>query len=215
MRHLRHLALLLVLAWTDARAGAPPIEYTLLPQASLLYVQVFKDRSAFLSRLAHDHVVRASQWSGTVRVDPGDVSRCEVDIDVAVAGLLVDEPEMRTLVGYDKPLDASTRAKIDQHMRDNRQLDAAVFPGMHFTSLGCVASATGTALVRGVLELHGWRQTVEVPMRFHVVGSRLQAAGTFSIRQQDFGITPYRALRGALRNAPELRFAVRVVGEAS
>ncbi|HET6347149.1 MAG TPA: YceI family protein, partial [Myxococcota bacterium] len=184
---MRHFALTLLLALPWSVAGAAPVEYTLLPQESLLYVQVFKDRSALLSRLAHDHVIRASQWSGTVRVDSRDVSHCEVDIDVAVAGLVVDEPEMRALVGYAQMLDPTTRAKIDGHMRANRQLNAGVFPGIHFTSLGCVPQAAGTALVRGVLELHGWRQTVDVPMRFHFTGNLLQAAGTFALRQQDFG----------------------------
>jgi polyisoprenoid-binding protein YceI len=61
------------------------------------------------------------------------------------------------------------------------------------------------------MTLHGVTRRLTVPVRLQVHGSRLVASGSFVLRQSDFGITPYRALGGALRvrDRIDLQFTLR------
>ena len=62
----RAAALLLLMAAATAGA-AQATEYTLDPLRSTLLLRVWKEGSA--SAFAHDHVVRAARFTGTVRYD--------------------------------------------------------------------------------------------------------------------------------------------------
>lgn len=200
---------LLVLA---APALAAPDAYTLDPEASALYVQVFRDARTIGAGLAHDHVVAATGWTGEVRWDPADPAACEVRIVVPVSGLRADEDAARARVG-EAPIDEGQRARIAESMRGPSQLDAAAFPTITYTATRC-EPVGDTVRVTGDLTIHGVTRTVTTPMRVKADGTTFAASGTFTAKATDFGFAPYSALLGALRNVDEMTFTVDVKGSS-
>jgi polyisoprenoid-binding protein YceI len=55
-------------------------------EKSHLYVQLFS------ASLGHDHVVGATDWTGTVRFDPSNLSGCSVAVTVQVEGVSARRP---------------------------------------------------------------------------------------------------------------------------
>lgn len=197
-----------------ARAAAPGVTYALDPAKSALYVQVFKDPTTVGSDLSHDHVVLATGWSGTVRLDPTNPATCEARVSVPISGLRPDLPEWRRRVGYNVMLSDAQQTQVGEHLRGGDQLDASRFPEIHFQSNTCAGSgesrtASGTLAIRGV------SKAVQVPLKLTVKGGTLKASGGFSLKHSDFGFQPYTAFFGALKNQEELRFTIDVVGAAS
>ena len=76
------------------------ITYTFGDADSLLYVQVYKDESAWGSGFAHNHVMRASNWYGYIDFNVEDINVCDFEFSLPVADLMVDEDAMRQYVGY-------------------------------------------------------------------------------------------------------------------
>ena len=90
------------------------------------------------------------------------------------------------------------------------QLQADMFPQISFQSTSC-AVAGDKVEVRGNLSIHGKTKAVSAKMTV-TAGDSFAAKGTFTATHADFGMEPFSALLGALRNAPELKFVVDVKG---
>jgi YceI-like domain len=105
-------------------------------------------------------------------------------------------------------LSSSDRKTIEGYVRDDI-LHARRHPTITFVSQSIEAEDDGF-LVEGDLTLHGRTRRVEVPVRSE--GGALRARVT--LRQPDFGITPFRALLGALRIQPQVEVEVVVPGAA-
>lgn len=194
-----------------AHADPAGTTWTLDAAASSLYVQVFKDPSTLGSDLAHDHVVLATGWSGTVRLDPDQPTVCESSITVPVAGLKPDLPELRQKVGYPVMLTDAQQGQVAEHMRGDDQLKASRFPEIRFQSKNCTLTGEQRQVV-GTLSVRGVSKDLQFPLDLRVEGDTLRAKGSFSLRHADFGFSPYTAFLGTLRNQEELRFTLDVVG---
>ena len=188
---------------------ATPTRDELDASKSLLYVQVFRDTSTLAAGASHDHVVLATGWSGSVTWQSGDPSRCEIDVRVPVTGLRPDLSEMRKKVGYDVMLTDSQRQQVGEHMLAKGQLDASSFPEMRFQSTACASNADKVT-VTGNLSLHGKTRTVTLPMTVSEDGTSFTASGSLSFKGSDFGIAPYEALLGALKNQDGMKLGVSV-----
>ena len=138
----------------SAEAAGSGLSYALDPAKSALFVQVFKDPSTLGSDLAHDHVILATGWSGTVRLDAANPSICEASLSIPVAGLKPDLPEMRTRVGYPVMLTDAQQVQVAEHMRGADQLDPSHFPQITFSSKTCTGSGADR-VVAGSLAIHG------------------------------------------------------------
>ena len=200
------------------QAHAEVVAFELNPNESQFFVQVFKDPTAPLAHLGHDHVIRAASWRGTVHVDPNMLSNCHVAIEIPANDLIVDEPRLRRQVGYQFPIPDDQRLQIASSMKDVTQLDVANYPFIRFTASTCAAEmpqygAPSTVVwASGDLEIHGKRSRVQVPMQVIVSANHLQASGRFSATHADFGMVPYSVFLGGLRNGPELRFTLMIKG---
>jgi polyisoprenoid-binding protein YceI len=187
-----------------------PIVATSSAVDSLLYVLVWRDPSAVANGLAHDHVVRATEWAGTFTFLPGDASACAMDVDVVTGALLNDEPALRAAVGLDSVMSERDRQSVRDSMLGPEQLDAAAHPTLSFTSTACRGDVDGAGQLQvdGTLTVHG----VDKPVTWTVdsgvdADDRLVARGALTIAQSDFGITPYSAFFGAVRVADEVDLA--------
>ena len=82
----------MMLAMLLSVAQAAPVTYALQPDKSWLYVVVYYDRDRFTPIAAHDHVAKATQFTGTVTWDPEDPSACAIAIEFPVTSLVIDPP---------------------------------------------------------------------------------------------------------------------------
>jgi polyisoprenoid-binding protein YceI len=150
-------------------------------------VEVLVFREGLLSAVGHDLVLRATDLE--VVVDP--------DAPLASARVAAGSLRVSTAVRDGRPLagalSASDVREIEATAAD-AVLRAKRFPEILFASTAATRSDGGWD-VRGALTLGG--VTREIALSARRAGDRLVAEVT--LRQPDFGITPYRAMLGALR----------------
>lgn len=190
-----------------------PVAYTLEAGRSQLVVLVRKDTSTAGSGLSHDHVIMARGWRGTATWDPDDVSACDVRFTLPVSQLDVDSTRLRKLYGLEGELSDKQRADVKENMLAKDQLDAGRFPDISFRSTRCTGAADQPT-VQGTLTIHGTGKAIAVPMTVAVEGDTFTAKGGFSARHSDFGMEPFSALFGQLKNQEALSFKLKVQGKA-
>src|SRR5690606_23276724 len=105
------------------------------------------------------------------------------------------------------------KAKIRDNLLGSRQLDADRFGTLSFQSSGCAPSGD-SVMVSGGLTIHGVTHSVAVPMRIRPLSGAITASGQFDATHADFGMEPFTAMMGALRNDERLTFVVDVRGTA-
>ena len=183
-------------------------------ESSLLYVQVFKDSSALASAFAHNHVMRADNFYGEVAYNEDDASLCEISFSLPVNDLRVDEGGMRSLVGYDDTITSDDRNTIRGHMLDSDQLDSSSHPTISFQSESCSGAGgkSGILTVEGGMTVRGRTANVTLPVQFEVNDGDFYAQASFDMNHAAFGMTPYTAFAGAVRNDDPLRFTFDLVG---
>jgi polyisoprenoid-binding protein YceI len=116
--------------------------FTIDPGQSALVVQIFRDGVA--ARLAHDHVVQARAFSGTVAYDPQKPDASTIQVKVEVESLQADDPATRRKFGLEgEPPSAKDRADIAATMKSDGQLAAARFPSITFASTSIAKPTAG------------------------------------------------------------------------
>ena len=95
-------------------------------------------------------------------------------------------------------------------MLDEGQLDAENHPTISFRSTGCSHISGDRYNVTGNFTLLGNSRSITVPMEIGADSSRIGASGTFSIQGSDYGLEPYTAMMGQLKNSDQLDFTVRL-----
>jgi polyisoprenoid-binding protein YceI len=187
----------------DARAAAYRIER----EQSELVVRVFAAGPA--SFLAHDHVVRAVTWDGTLHVSRDPVALA-AEIRVDASALEVDDPAVRKRHGLDDVLSDEDRAEVRASMLGPEQLDVASHPEIVFRAAD-IDRAGDAFRLGGDLTLHGVTRRITLPITVRERGATLAASGSVRLKQSDFGIEPYRAFAGAVRNQDEVELVVNLV----
>jgi polyisoprenoid-binding protein YceI len=187
--------------------------YALDPKKSSFVVQVFRAGAA--SALAHDHVIHATGMFGAVVVDGNDARSARIDVTVPTKSLVVDDPVMRKRFGLEGEISEKDRATILANMRHPDQLDVDVHPVITFRSTA-VEPAAGTALtLKGIVTIRGQARPITMPIDVDVVGDTIDGRGTLRLKTSDFGIAPYTAFFGAIRNQHAIVLHIRVVAHAS
>lgn len=195
-------------AAADDAASDDAVDYVLDPGEGRLYVLVRYERGTFAGALGHDHVVVATGWSGTATWSAADPTACAIDVAVPVTGLVVDPGSSRSWAGLEGSTPDRDKQTITENLRSDGQLDASAHPSVRFEARRCDRDGT----VHGRLSIRGVGADVAVPMDVHADGATLTAQGRFSVAHSDFGIRPFRALGGMLRNDDRLEFVVDVRG---
>lgn len=176
--------------------------FTIDPVQSALVVQVFKDGVA--ARLAHDHVVQARAFSGTVAYDPQKPEASTIQVKVEVESLRADDPSVRRKFGLEGEPSAKDRADIEAAMKSDGQLAAARFPSITFASTSIAKQPDGRLLVTGRLTIRGIAQEVKFPAQIAMEGGLLRGRAQLTFKQSSFGYQPYRAALGAIKNKDEV-----------
>lgn len=217
------LALLSLPAVAQDDAGAPPlvaeaavaqtVSYALDTSKGLVYVKVLKDETTLMSGMSHNHVMRATDYGGTVSWSVDDPSACRIRITVPVDTLDVDPQWLRDQVGYTGKIKDSDRSSIRKNMLDKDQLDSDSYPEISFSSTRCTGSA-GSYKVHGNMTIRGQTAPVSALMDIDADGSSFKAAGRLSTTHTAFGFEPFSAMMGALKNRDGLEFFIHVEGSA-
>ncbi len=181
---------------------------------SLVYVQVFKDDSAIASGLAHNHVMRAMAWEATFEFLSTEPENCRIDLALPVNELRVDESAMRELVGYPDRINDDDRAEIRFHMLSDEQLNGRRYPTIEFSTSDCsgMVGPSGQLPLVGELTIRGVTATVTADMNYRFQDGLVYVDGTIDTNHRAFGMTPYSAFLGAVRNAQALHFEFDMVG---
>jgi polyisoprenoid-binding protein YceI len=169
-------------------------------QASRVYVFVGK------TGLGHDHGIEGRLRSGQLNLGAKEkAGRLEFDLRTFVA----DTAAARQYVGLGGQTDRKTADKVTANMQSAAVLDVARFPIATF-DLGSIVALPRRGnqpqqyQLTGDFTLHGVKRQI----RFNAQGEPVQGftrlRGNFSIRQTDFGITPYTQALGAVGVADQL-----------
>lgn len=193
--------------------GREKKRFRLSPAASELTVQVFKDTSSLAARLSHDHVIWATQMTGSLTWS-NDASACGLELKVPILGLRVDPPHLRERLRLGSALSDKDQRETAKNMRAKSQLWADRFPVITFRSTSCAPASDGLQLTFD-MSIRGRTVSRAVDLSVQIEGDRVTADARFSARATDFGFTPYSALMGALKNQDEMVFSARLVGSAS
>lgn len=173
-------------------------------------LEVLTAKAGFFARAGHTHVIRATQLSGEVEADPKKPAAARLSLVVPAAGLKVQDPDMSE----------ADRATVQKNMEGDRTLDVAKFPQIKYLSRSVQVSPAGSDFkvqIEGVLGLHGVNHPFPVTAVVTVGGERLVARGEAEIRQKDFGITPFKAVLGAVgvKNEVKVRFEIVALRKAA
>ena len=166
-------------------------------------VLVKTGRAGLAARAGHDLTIEITQWSARISVpdsaNGGDVAAATVTAELDLGSLAVREG-----TGGAKPLTD----------RDRRDILATAGPILgaaatsSFTSTRVIpapaassSAAPSSGAIEGTLTLHG----ASKPVRLQVVSpAPRRYRGSVTVRQTDFGITPYSGFFGTLKLRDEI-----------
>ncbi|MEM1178245.1 MAG: YceI family protein [Acidobacteriota bacterium] len=211
-RPLGLFAIALVLAATPTLAqghgGASP--WTLDPEASVFAVITHKDGVA--AKLAHNHLVTAHDVTAELAFDPGAPEASSLRFETPVEALQIDEPseqarwypriaELGLLDEEFSEIDAGKRDKIRGSMLGRKQLDARTHATLSGATGAIKKDSEGLYVVELELTIKGQPASRPISARYRVDGERLVIEGWGRFEFTDFGIKPYSAMLGAVKNA--------------
>ncbi|GAB4341217.1 MAG: hypothetical protein Kow0099_17710 [Candidatus Abyssubacteria bacterium] len=195
-------AIMIVTVLCALHGLAEAADYRVVPERSELIVQLYK--SGIASAFAHNHVIRATEFSGEAQFSPDDPSHSSIQLEVNAASLKADEPELRQKYGLTKKLSDADRDEIQQTMESPRQMDVQRYPTITFQSTDVREESENRFLITGDLTMHGVTRAVTVPatIETHDNGD-IRGRASFAFKQSDFGIEPFSAFFGAVKNQDE------------
>jgi polyisoprenoid-binding protein YceI len=201
MKELIRLGIILLFTLLTISGAAQATDYVVDPERSELVVQLFREGLAAV--LAHDHVIRATEFSGEARSDADNPSTASMWVEVRADSLRADEPEIRAKYGLQKPISDKDRRKIQATMESERQMDVEKFPLMKFQSVSIEELSDGQYTVTGDLTIHGVTRSVTFPATATEENGAFRGRVSIRFNQSDFGITPISIMLGAIRNRDE------------
>ena len=202
-KSLVELLLVLVLM-AAAPAQAAPRVYTLDPAHSRLTIHVGK--AGVFGFAGHEHEVVAGAFRGTATFDPERPAQSSVD-------LTFEAGTLRVTAQGEPPADVP---QVQAAMVGATCLDAGRFPAIRFVSTSVAAAGAagpngGDLALRGELTLHGVTRPLTLRVHLEVTGQTLEATGTTTLKQTDFGITPI-SKAGVVKVKDELTLSWRIRG---
>ena len=164
-------------------------------------VLVKTGREGLAAKVGHDLTIEITRWSARVTVpDSGDLRAAAVTAQLDLGSLAVREG-----TGGAKPLSDKDRRDIQAQAR--KILGDPAEAGFASAQVVPAAGAATSGAIEGTLTMHGTTQ----PLRLQVTSpapGKLRGGAT--VRQTDFGITPYSGFFGALKLKNEITIEFEV-----
>ena len=189
-----HAFLIVVAVATTAAPDS--VVYRLSPASRL---DVRTGKSGVLGFAGHEHLIRARRFSGRVVYFPHEPARSKLEIHVETGSLEVLTPP-----------DSDEIRKVTSSMR-TEVLHVDRHRSIVFATKTVEVVPDGLRIV-GELTIEGQTHEVPVEVRTQVGPDTLRANATFSVKQTDFGIKPYRGgPGGTVRVADRVTFEIAAV----
>jgi polyisoprenoid-binding protein YceI len=212
-------ALSVVVLWAALGAGeavevetppepTPPV-LALDARRSELVVRTWKEGIA--SGFAHNHVIRATDVEGQLTYSRDNLRASSLSVTVKVASLEVDEPALRARFGEAQPVPEADRKKVTENMLAEGQLDAKKFPTVRFVSKALKSAQEGKLIISGELTLHGVTKSITLPVTVSTADGATTGEGKVRLRLSEYGIAPYSAALGMVKNKDEVELVLRLV----
>lgn len=172
--------------------------------SSLIAVTV--RRAGLLAKLGHDHVVASRHIEGQA-VAPANGQPGSTSFRFRLDELTVDESALRAEAGLSSVPAADAIAGTRNNML-TKVLDAEKYPYVEVTAV-----TTQNGPMQAAITLHGVTRRYAVPAVLTARADGVNASGTLTLKQTDFGITPFAVFGGALavQDELELRFNINAV----
>ena len=152
-----------------------------------------------LGFVGHEHTIRARAFTGRITYRPDSIAASHLEITV-----LTDSLEVLT------PPDTEEIRKVTASMRTD-VLDVAHYPEMRMVSRRVEGTARQLKLMVA-LTMKGQTREVPITVDLEIGADTLRATSTFTVKQTDFGIKPYRGgPGGTVRVANEVKFSIQAV----
>jgi polyisoprenoid-binding protein YceI len=165
--------------------------FALGPDSGRLVIKT--GRTGLAARAGHDLTIEVTRWSGQATIPAGGGAAATVTAEVDLGSLAVREG-----TGGAKPLTDKDRRDIENTAR--KILGGGDQAVARFTSSRIIPSADG-GTIEGTVAFRGRSQPARLQVTSPVPG-RYRGAAT--LRQSDFGITPYTGFFGALKLRDEV-----------
>ena len=190
---------------------------------------VITHKGGFAASKAHNHLIAADARAAQLVFDPAEPLAASFTLDFAAESLIVDSwdlqqawyPRLEELGILGEPFTEvaeKDRRKITKSMLSDEQLDAAKHPRIS-ARLGAVQKGMETHggvafpfTATLALEVHGQRVEKPVAARYEAADGTLaiEALGLFHFTE--FGIEPFSAFFGAVRNEDSFHIYVNLNG---
>jgi len=159
---------------TDVSTAAVDTVIETAPESVTPVVQEKSQISFIGAKVTGQHVGVFHNFDGRIEYRDGIPDRLAFEIDLASV--------------------KTDQAKLDRHLQSEDFFDVAKYPKATFVSTGIVPAPVvreGEAVhtVRGVLDLHGQKKTIEFPVKVRVTQDALSATSEFTINRHDWGVS--------------------------
>ncbi len=172
------------------------VVYELAPSSRFM---VRTGKAGLFGFAGHEHLIQARQFSGRIVYYPQQPQASHLAVSIATVGLEVLTPP-----------DTAEIRKVTAAMRAD-VLDVPQYPEITLTSQA-VELAGDTLRIQAALTMKGQTRTVPLTVRVRIEPDTLRATATFTVRQSDFGIRPYRGgPGGTVRVADAVTFDIDAV----
>jgi polyisoprenoid-binding protein YceI len=161
--------------------------------------EVKTGKAGLLGAFGHEHLIRARGFSGRVVYYPNTPASSHLEITVPTESLEVLTPP-----------DTAEIRKVTAAMR-TEVLDVASHPEIRFASKTVTPTEEGFR-IEAELVIVGRTRDVPVDVRATIGPDTLRATSTFSVKQTEFGIRPYRGgPAGTVKVADRVTFHIEAV----
>jgi hypothetical protein len=185
--------------------------FALEPDAS--EVRIYAFRAGRAAKLGHNHVLSAPRFTGFVYLPASGAANGRFDLAFRLDQLELDHPAYRSALGaaFSSVLSADAVQSTREHLLGAEVMQADRFPFVWIRSVQISGEAPKFA-AKVEVEMHGRTVAMWIPVEVEGLPQRLQASGSFVLRQSDFGVQPLSVLGGLLAVQDEVVLDFKLAG---
>lgn len=195
-----------------ALSGVSGKVFTLDPSQSTVRIYVFRGGRA--AAVGHNHVLSAPRFVGFFYLPATGAANGRFDLAFRLDQLEIDNPKYRSALGsaFASILSPEAIKGAREHMLGVNNLQADQFPFVRVHSLQITGESSKFA-AKVQIEMHGQQHAMWIPLTVEGLPERLVVAGSFVLRQTDFGVQPYSVLGGFLAVQDEVVIEFKLLGD--
>lgn len=185
--------------------------FALDPDKSAVRIYVFRGGRA--ARLGHNHILSAPRFVGFYFLPSAGASNGRFDLEFRLDQLEFDNPAARSALGstFTSILSREDVEGARSHMLGADSLQADEFPLVRVHSVR-IAGESPKFAADIQIGMHGQTREMWVPVNVEGLPDHLSVAGSFVLRQTDFGAKPYSILGGFLAVQDEVVIEFKLFG---